>query len=452
MTNVHTVNYINVMNINLVNQALSAGTVDEPGLLPHIDQLSESRYVFGFDFGLPVLPSEPGLILVVGPRQYGKSTWLEQQIKKTIEEHGPGSAFYLNGDELRDARALSEAVRELLPLFARGSAIRRIFIDEITAIKDWVHALKRLIDSGELRKTLVIVTGSKAADLHHGSERLPGRKGRLPRTAYYFTPISYAEFIRVCKLKPGERSLHQYLITGGCPLACREIALHGTIPEFVIEMVRDWLYGECAASGRQRSSLMSALGCISKFGGTPVGQLKLAREAGLANNTVAAGYLELLSDLMVVASAHAWDLSRNIPIMRRPAKFHFINLLAATAWHDSHIRTADNFGKLSPSVAGQWYEWCVAQELWRRRTIRGEESPENLLYWKNDEHEIDFVEDDHTFTEVKHGAASPIEFSWFSKIFSKGHLTVINKNLFETDAVTGIKLEDFLLDTHKGHL
>ena len=62
-------------------------------------------------------------------------------------------------------------MRELVPLFHSGSRVRRLFIDEITAIGDWETALKVLSDAGELRRILVVTTGSWAADLRHGSER-----------------------------------------------------------------------------------------------------------------------------------------------------------------------------------------------------------------------------------------------------------------------------------------
>ena len=79
--------------------------------------------------------------------------------------------------------------------------------------------------------------------------------------------------------------------SGGSPIACTELADTGVIPEYVIELTRDWIEGEIALSGRNRSALMNIMKIIFRFGGTPVGQAKLAREAGLSNNTVAAGYI-----------------------------------------------------------------------------------------------------------------------------------------------------------------
>jgi len=143
-----------------------------------------------------------------------------------------------------------------------------------------------------------------------------------------------------------------YLLSGGCPAACNALAERGHLPEYLVEMMRDWVYGECAASGRQRPALVAVMENILKWGGTPVGQAKLAREAGLANNTVAAAYVELLSDLMCVGQALAWDPSRRVGVTRRPAKFPLTNLLVAVAWSAERLRSVDDFERLPANAQG----------------------------------------------------------------------------------------------------
>lgn len=437
------------MNVIEINKQLAMGATDGEGLLPHLEDLKSAAYVFRLDFGLGVLPEEPGIILVRGPRQYGKSTWLESQLVQTVRTFGPGTAFYLNGDGIANAQSLAEAIRDLVPLYAADARVRRLFVDEITAVKDWQRALKTLVDSGELRKVLIITTGSKAADLRHGGERLPGRKGRLGRTTYLFTPVSYREFRRVCGAALGANTLHAYLLSGGSPIACAQIA-RGRLPEYVVETVKDWVYGECAYSWRHRSSLLAVVEAMIRHGGTPLGQAKLAREAGLANNTVATGYVSLLSDLMCVASSFAWDPSRNVKIRRKPCKYHFSNTLAALAWHPAVIRTVEDFERLPAQSRGMWYEWAVAQELWRRAAIRGEEFPEEMAHWQGDQHEIDFVLAPHRFLEVKAGKTSPLEFAWFSRSFPRGELIIVNQARYKTQNLTAITLEDFLLGENEG--
>lgn len=426
---------------------LARGEIDHPSIFPHLARLKEMPFIFEIDFGLKELPLEPGILLIRGARQYGKSTWLEQQLKHTIQTFGPGSAFYLNGEHILEADSLEAEIDSLIPAFTKDANVRRIFIDEITAVNNWELILKRMADSGKLRRILIITTGSRATDIHRGSEKLPGRKGKLDRTSYLFTPISYREFKRVCGKTLGKKTLISYLISGGSPIACAELAKRGRIPEYVIELVRDWVDGEFARTNRSRSSLWNVMQVLHRFGTTPIGQSKLAREAGLANNTVAQGYSEILHDLGCVIPAYPWDQHRKILVKRKECKYHFTNLLVALVYNTETIRCVDDFLALSEKEQGMWYEWLVAQELMRRNSIDGMNLLAPLAFWQNKEHEIDFVTPGRKieYTEVKRGNTSALEFSWFSKQFPHQHLRVVSKSIYKTDQIMGCLLEEFLL-------
>lgn len=419
--------------------------VDVEGVLPHLEMLARAPVEFAMHFGLDVLPDIPGILMIRGARQYGKSTWMEGQIRKTVQEFGPGSALYLNGDEIATAPDLAVRIRELVPLFGSSCPVRRLFIDEITAIKDWERGLKQVVDAGELSSVLVITTGSRATDLRRGEERLPGRKGRLERTSYIFTALPYSEFSRVAGEELGDWKPWAYLLGGGCPAALAEIISEGALAEYIVTMIRDWMMGEVVASGRDRASLLSVMQTMLARGASPLGQARLAREAGLANNTVAAGYVEALSDLLCVASSHAWDPSRKVVIRRKPAKYHLINTLAAVAWSPDRLRSPAEFEFLDPGVQGTWIEWLVAQEIFRRRAVIGDQLPEMMSHWQGGGHELDFVIDEERFIEVKRGSCSPMDFSWFPRTFPRAKLLVIGQGRFEAGPVRGITLEEYLL-------
>lgn len=450
MTNVTDVDTLNVVNVERldanreINDALLRGEVEREGLLPHLDLLREASFIFQPQFGLDELPREPGLILVRGPRQFGKSTWLEGALRKTIQEFGPGSGLYLNGDHLRDDRHLFDCLRDLASIYPPQTPVRRLFIDEITAMGGWSKGLKRALDQGLLRKVLVVTTGSKATDLRRGTERLPGRKGKLARTQYLFLPVSFSEFARVCGSALGEALLPAYILSGGSPVACAELGRRQRIPEWIVETTRDWVLGECASSGRQRHSLVAVMESLHRHGGSPLGQMKLAREAGLANNTVAAGYLEMLADLLSVGISLPWDASRRIEVPRKPGKSPFVNLLVAVAWAPEALRGPGDFAALPPARQGIWIEWLVAQEIHRRRALAGKSEPERLPFWQSKQHELDFVLSPTEFVEVKRGPVSPIELAWFARDFPTAKLTVICQNRFESDRVRGVTLDDFL--------
>ncbi len=408
------------MDIESINRNLSEGTIITKEMFPHLYRLEQSPFIFETKFGLDTLPEEPGILLIRGPRQYGKSTWLEGQVVETIKNFGAGSAFYLNGDFLADSQALADALDTLVVSFNKTSKVKRIFIDEITSIKNWELILKRMVDNGTLEDVLVVTTGSKATDLHRGAERLPGRKGKLKRSSYLFTPISYKAFHSVCHKILKEKTLNAYLISGGSPIACTEIALNGRIPEYVVELVRNWIEGEVSKDGRYRSALLNILNVLFRLGGSHVGQANLAREAGLSNNTVAQGYIELLTDLGCVIPAYPWDPQKNQLILRKQCKYHFMNLLVATCYHPSQLRSPEDFDNLTSDQQGIWYEWVIAQELERRLSLRGEEFMEPLAFWQSKSAEIDFYDKTEGFIEVKRGKCNPLDFASVSQTIPKG--------------------------------
>ena len=434
------------MDVRALNERLLVTEAPPSSWFPHLEKLSQQGLAFDIDFGLPVLPTAPGVLSIRGPRQYGKSTWLEQQLLDSVRTGGPGSAFYLNGDHIADAHSLVGELETLAAMFRRSAPHRRLFIDEITAVDGWEKALKRVIDGGGLADVLVVTTGSRARDLRRGVERLPGRKGKLARTSYLFVPLSFRAFVAKAGARFGDDAVIAYLLSGGCPAAAAELVQHGRLPEYVIEMVRDWIFGECAASGRDRGSLIAVWEAVLRRGGTPIGQANVARDAGLANNTVAAGYLELLADLMCLGTAFAYDESRGIAVRRRPAKFPPTNLLAAIAFDRTRLRTVADFQALPEADQGRWFEWLLAQEIWRRRALRGEALPDQLGYWQSGTHEIDHVVRPDLLFECKRGGSSALEFGWFPRTFPRAELWIVGRDRFDGQRIRGRTFADVLAD------
>ncbi len=435
------------MNIYSINQSLLNGRLDTPGLFPKIEQLKSSPVVFTQEFGLKTIPREPGIIIIRGARQLGKSTWLEQKLYETILQEGPGSAFYLNGDEINDHQELFESILNLSTQFNLKAKIKRIFIDEITAIKNWEKSLKRLADQGIINEILIITTGSKTIDLRRGTERLPGRKGKLDRTNFRFTPISFLEFKKkAAKYFPGEKLIWAYVLTGGSPVAINELIREGKIPEYVIELTRDWVFGETSLQGRSIESMKRVLFNLIEYGGLPVSLHTIAEQAALANNTVAQGYIDVLKDLGCLSSVMRLEANKLKPIARKASKHHFTYLLVVTSFFKNRMRTIEDFEKVPLDLKGKWIEWLVAQELWRRAALAGADTPEQQSFWKNDEHEVDFVFEDR-FIEVKLNLAQPSDFAWFPKVFPKRKLEVICNSNFDVGFCSSISLKKFLLQT-----
>lgn len=444
------------MNVETRNRLLLSGEVDRDDLWPKVTEYEGRRFQFRWEFGLEKLPESPGLITIRGPRQSGKSTWLELQLLGTIEDFGAGTAFFLNGDYIYSHQEFEEKLLEIERLYRKGAKVRRLFIDEITQIPDWQRVIKRLIDSGHLRNMLIVTTGSNAADLLRGAERLPGRKGSgFSKTEYLFLPISFKEFWYQVRDELGtfrNDVFWAYLLSGGSPLAVESIYRDERLDDSFVSLISDWVLGDIAQSGRSRVFALNVFRKLHEFAPNPVSYTRLAREAGLANNTAALDYIQRLSDLLCVSPMMMWDSSRNTTLARKASKFPFINLAVAWVFHPQAPRYLHELKGLEGQARGALYEWAVAQELWRRSQLDAQKrkafsaSPTDLMYWASKDHEIDFITPAGEMFEVKAGASSALEFAWFGRVFPKKRLQVISETPFETDHIRSRTLKSFYLE------
>ncbi|MBI4043052.1 MAG: ATP-binding protein [Deltaproteobacteria bacterium] len=434
------------MDVKIKNELLLKGRLSEEGLFPHLADLAKCPIQFEPEIGLSDLPKAGGILSIRGPRQIGKSTWLEYQIQRTIQAFGPATAFYLNGDDIADQESLKRRINELISLFPKEAPVKRVFIDEITSIPQWETALKRLYDEGESRECLIVTTGSKAIDILRGVERLPGRKGKLPRTEFIFTQLPYREFYDKCYPHFREDVIPAYIVCGGHPLAANELVQTGKIPEYVVTMIRDWILGECAAQDRSRNLMTWLAQSLIRYGGNPVSQAKLAREVGAANNSVIQGYIRVLMDLLCVTTALQIDTNTRRPVPRKEHKYHWCNLLAMIAFHPQEIRSIEDFKSLEKSESAKLLEWLVASELWRQNAVSGNSAPELQFFWQSKTHELDFFDPPHRFIEVKMGGANVTDFLWFNHQFSpQDRLQVVSSSHFESSRIIGNTFEEFLL-------
>lgn len=53
------------------------------------------------------------------------------------------------------------------------------------------------MDTGSLEKACVVLTGSNAADLRRGVERLPGRRGGIKAPDKILLPLGFREYMRL---------------------------------------------------------------------------------------------------------------------------------------------------------------------------------------------------------------------------------------------------------------
>lgn len=202
--------------------------------------------------------------------------------------------------------------------------------------------------------------------------------------------------------------------------------------------------GDVVGTGRSRIFLTHLMREFFRLRGTFVGYNKLALESGFANNTVSAGYVEQLSDLLAVLPAWSYEADKEIFNLKKPARFHFVNLAVTLAFSPLAIRSDGDFEALTEQAQDIWLKWFVAFHLWRKANLQNVENPEKLGFWESQEHKIDFLDAERSFMEVKRGRAGPLDFGWFPRMFPSAKLTVISNSRFTTNSVNGLTFEDFI--------
>ncbi len=172
--------------------------------------LSQREFLDRTDLGTPRERSKDVLIeygfalLIIGIRRCGKSTFLNQLLRKNKK------GYYLNledprleGFELSDFNKLELIMHEV---YGTGGIF---FFDEIQTIDKWEKFVRYLID----QKEKVVITGSNASLLSKElGTKLTGRHLQIE-----LFPFSYAEFLAITKTTPTIKSFEEYLNKGGFP-------------------------------------------------------------------------------------------------------------------------------------------------------------------------------------------------------------------------------------------
>ncbi len=164
---------------------------------PHLVQLRAQPVRLAADFVAGLDLARPGIHILRGPRQVGKSTDLKLLVERALAEGIQGRAIVYLALDLLEGQHLSELAATVQRAFdlADRDVPGLLLLDEVTAVSGWQTAVKALWDGGTIRGEIVVCTGSSAIDLQHGAvERLPGR--RQAGTDHLALPQSFAAFAR----------------------------------------------------------------------------------------------------------------------------------------------------------------------------------------------------------------------------------------------------------------
>jgi len=352
-------------------------------------------------------------LLIVGPRQVGKTTSIKLKILDLIKSGtNPKNIFFFSCDMI----SKKEDIVSMLQEFDRLSEGKKyIFLDEITFVNDWQNAIKFILDSPLSRNKIFCITGSSIAGLK--KEMFPGRNIEIKK----FLPLPFSEFCKLFgsenlkkiiegkkqKPLPDEKTIvaflpfseelaslfQKFIQSGGFPLSFYELMENGSISEKTFDAYFNWVAGDMAKLERSERIFLSVAQGIVKNYGSKFSLNSVAKEMEIGSHVTVRDYLELLEELYVIRNI--FQKKRERPAFRSDRKAYFIDPFLFRVFYRKFFGTAEVPSEKTPHVV----EGIVGEHLGRIKDI----------FFFSEKKEIDFVFDGAGI-EVKYGAASEKDF------------------------------------------
>jgi len=322
-------------------------------------------------------------ILLTGPRQVGKTTFLKQLVDVTDEQ----IVLSLNCDEPDIRIALEEVTSTQLKALIGNHKL--ILIDEAQKVKNIGLTLKLMVDN--LEGIQIIATGSSAFDLRNKlNEPLTGRKFE-----YHLYPFSSNELIKQTSITVERRLLEQRLIYGFYPDVVNHSADAITLLK---ELTNSYLFKDIFAYRdlRRPDELTRLLTALALQVGNEVSYNELGQTLGIDKETVER-YLDLLEKVFVVFRLNSF--SRNMRNeLKKSKKVYF---------YDNGVRNAviNNYAPLAlrNDIGALWENFFISE---RRKYIDYNGIYSNTYFWRTHaQQEIDYIEE-------RNGILYAFELKW----------------------------------------
>ena len=321
-------------------------------------------------------------IIIVGPRQVGKTTLLRMLVADTQRK-----VLMWNCDEPDVRRKLAEPTSTELRVEIGDADL--ILIDEAQRVKNIGITLKLMIDNFPEKQ--LVVTGSSAIELSNSiNEPLTGRKYE-----YVMYPFSAEELINEFGAQDERRMLERRLVYGSYPEVVNNA---GEEREVLTDLVGSYLYKDIFSfqDVRKPEVIEQLLQALALQVGSEVSFNELGRLLGLNSMTVQR-YIDLLEKSFVVF--HLRSFSRNVRSeLKKSRKIYF--------W-DNGVRNAiiGDFKSLGlrPDVGALWENYVISERLKHNAysSFYGKS-----YFWRTQlQQEVDYVEDID-------GVLHAYEFKW----------------------------------------
>ncbi|GAB4320528.1 MAG: ATP-binding protein [Promethearchaeota archaeon] len=385
----------------------------------------------------PVLPTldVSKNVAYFGPRQVGKTTSIKLTIRDLLlnQRVDPRNICYFSCDLLESKTDVANVVRAFNQL-ATGAARKYLFLDEVTSVPEWEKGVKFVLDSGLCRGASLVVTGSSAAFLRRGTERMPGRDVKVKQIlplgfrnyVHYFGGANLREVLGgttnfllgsppslkladlvdgARQLGPFIRSLNQlfdaYLKTGGYFKPIYELRETGRISRQTHQIYVNWVLGEAARLNLAPTLCRQVAASILENYGSSFSLNSVAKRTSIGSHKTVDRYLEKLQELMLVNQVRAVEVATLKPVYRKNRKAYFTDPFLGRAmhhWTRGRDWPADRVSLLVEGV--------VAEEL--ARLHRQNLDVDHFLWYFRGAKEVDFV--------VNLGEVTGVEVKWRQRV------------------------------------
>jgi predicted AAA+ superfamily ATPase len=354
-------------------------------------------------------------IIVLGPRQVGKTTLLKNLAFE------PGEILWMNADELDIQQLFSDVSSTRIKMLLGKKKI--LVIDEAQRIENIGLKLKLITDN--LSDIQVIATGSSSFDLANRiNEPLTGRKWE-----YNMFPLSYQEMVNHHGVLEENRLLTHRLVYGYYP----EVVTNPGEEEERLKLIsHSYLYKDVLLWERIHKSdkLVRLLQALAFQIGSQVSYNELGSICGMDAKTVEK-YINLLEQAFVVFRLPSF--SRNLRNeLKSSRKIYF---------YDNGIRNAviNNFNPvgLRNDTGFLWENYLVSE---RQKFNAYNQLNKNSFFWRTvNQQELDLIEEFG-------GQIHAYEFKWNSRKTVK--LTKTFQNAYPDTSfqvITPENIHEFLL-------
>lgn len=353
-------------------------------------------------------------IILVGPRQVGKTTLLKGILQPISE------VLTLNGDDPTTQRVLNLPNLMQLKQIVGNSKI--LFIDEAQRINEIGITAKLIVD--EFPNVQLIMSGSSAFELAQQThEPLTGRKW-----TFNLWPISWQEWQEHAGYIQSEQDLENRLVLGFYPDV---LSTQVDSSRVLAELADSYLYKDVLIYGnlKKPEEIQKLLQAIAYQVGNEVSLRELGETVGIDPKTVER-YINILEKAFIIFRLNPF--SRNLRNeIKSNRKIYF---------YDNGIRNAV-IGQLQPVSARQdigqlWENFLISERL---KQLSYSNSLHNKYFWRTaQQQEVDYVEE-------QNGKIFGYEFKWNERrkySFPKTFTTTYNS---ENLVVNRENFRDFLL-------